>query len=181
MAATAVPVVAEEEEDKIMLKNLLKILLIPVIAVALSGCYTVVWMPNQSSSNYPEQSNYYYPQNYYGDYYYYYDSPWWNSIINQNSESISPTTDRSKGTEFIRNRGERGSQPPGGIFTSQPPSRTEPILTPASPATSSTPADNSGKVESSSSSNSNSNSSNRSSNNNRPARNDNGRNSNGRN
>ena len=171
-----------------MKKNLLKILMVTFIAVGLSGCYTVMWMPNQNSANYQDQQNqndYYYPENYYGDYNNFYDSPWWYNVASQNSSSGSYVRDTSKGMEFIRNAGERGSSPrAGGLYIPPSTTRPEPILTPASSTTSSTPANNNtGKVESppSSGSNANSSTSSRSSNNNRPARNDNGRKTNGRN
>ncbi len=165
-------------------KNIVKILMVFFVAFAFSGCYTVVWMPNQNTSDYLEQNNNnYYPENYYGDYYYYYDSPWWYPIISQNSATNSSASDRSKGTEFIRNReGGRGSDTRGGNFSPPLSGGTGEILTPAPPAVSNSTPDNNGKVESSKSSGSGSDSSNRSNNNNnRPARNDNGRNSNGRN
>jgi len=186
-AAEAVPA-AVEEEDNIMKKNLYRIMLIPFMAVALSGCYTVMWMPDQSSSDYQDEQNqndYYYPETNYGDYYNFYDSPWWYTAIDQNSGSNPYIRDTNKSTEFLRNAGDRGRSPSRGGGLTVPPSTTrpEPILT-TSPSATTNPDNNTGtKVENSNTTGSSSNTTNRNSNNNnnRPARNDNGRNSNGRN
>ncbi len=67
------------------MKNIiLNLLILTAVGLFLSGCYTVVWSPED---NFPTQSDYeqgyydgYYGSPFYGDYGYYYNYPWWLNI-----------------------------------------------------------------------------------------------------
>ena len=67
-----------------MKRIILNIIILAAVGLFLSGCYTVVWSPED---NFPTQSDYeqgyndgYYNSPYYGDYGYYYNYPWWLNI-----------------------------------------------------------------------------------------------------
>ncbi len=174
---------------KIYIQNLLLIL---IISIAFTGCYTVIWMPNGNNQttndqNYQEDS--YYPANYYGeDYNHFYEYPWWYSLTP--STAYAPQNSFNRDTsqaKLIRQRdagrgdlGWRGETP-------SLPTRNEPTI----PTVSTNQTTTNGSQNTSSNSNGNrveststktSNSRDNSSNNNRTVRENNGdRKSNGRN
>ena len=78
----------------------------------MSGCYTVIWMPEDE---FPSEiaTNEYYPETYYGDYYSFYDYPWWLSICSSKRYLLEVITSELKmeRTSSIRNEGQgRGNR-----------------------------------------------------------------------
>jgi hypothetical protein len=170
------------------MKNfILKILLIPIIGILFSGCYTTLWMPDGEYDTEDIQSNQdanYYPINDYGDYYYYYNTPWWSSAV----QSAQDSKDRSKDVNALRKtdsgRGEftRGSERTSRELPTAPlPTVSAPAPTTSTSTSSNTSKDNSGNRVESTSSSSNSSGNDKKTNNNNPVRNNDGnRNTNGR-
>lgn len=90
----------------------------------LSGCYTVLWMPEDE---FPSESavNEFYSETYYGDYYSFYDYPWWLSLVPP-STPVGSDYIRTKNetTTSIRNEGQgRGTDDGRTIRNTDPPSR----------------------------------------------------------
>ena len=182
-----------KEEVVNLMKNLTqKILLISFIAIAFTGCYTVIWMPNENiqptgDQNYQEDS--FYPTNYYGeDYNHFYEYPWWYSLTPSTAYIQNPYSRDTSQTQFIRQRdsGRGGTGDRSGLIPTAP-MRNEPSIPAASTTTTSSSSQNSSnssntnRVESTSSKPSTS-KDNSSNNNSNAVRNNNGnRNSNGRN
>jgi len=92
--------------------NKILFLITIIISFIISGCYTVLWTPEEELPNentYQQDSgNTYYND----DYYYYYDYPWWLTVsypvtnINDNN-----TSERSKDINTLRNTGDgRGTE-----------------------------------------------------------------------
>jgi hypothetical protein len=174
-----------------MRKNLLKILLIPIIGLFFSGCYTALWMPDGDNANYDsediqssEDANYY-QLNDYGSYYYYYNRPWWFNAVQAAQSSIDKTkndaslrkNDAGRG-EFTRT-GDRAAReipeaPLPAVSASAPPATT------SSSTSSSTPKDNSGNRTESSGSSANSSRDRNSNDNSQTRKNDGNRNTSGR-
>src|SRR3972149_2599997 len=79
-----------------MRKSILNSIIIFSAILFLSGCYTVLWMPEDE---FPSESttNEYYDETYYGDYYGFYDYPWWLSLV-------PPST--PVGSDYIRTKNE---------------------------------------------------------------------------
>lgn len=175
------------------MKNIIRnISLILFAAIAFTGCYTVIWMPNENiqptnDQNYQEDS--YYPSNYYGEEYnYFYEYPWWYSLTPSTANLSQSYYNRDTSqTQLIRQRdsGRGGTGDRSGVIPTAP-IRTEPSVPTASSTTTSSSNNssnnsNANRVESSSSSKT-TNSRDNSSNSNNTVRNNNGnRNSNGRN
>jgi hypothetical protein len=170
-----------------MKKNLLKILLFGLI-VSFTGCYTVLWTPDETYPTAQDNAdNSYYQNPYFGDYYYYYDYPWWLEVTppaKYENGSVPYVRDTNANVEDVRNNiGERGNAPRTPIINTPPPSRninTTPTTTPTNNNNGNVQSankSNTGNKSSNDSSNSRSNNSSKKSN---PVRNDNGgRNTNG--
>lgn len=110
--------------------NLVRILFSFLITISLTGCYTVLWTPNDNfptDNNSDNQDDGFYPETYYGDYAPYYTTPWWYTITPPNNPGYVRDTSRSE--NFIRNdNGGRGSEP-RNVLASPPPARIEPTNT----------------------------------------------------
>jgi hypothetical protein len=95
-AEAAITVVGEEQGNKMKLFSPDKILFSTIILVSffISGCYTVIWTPEDE---FPNDENYNNDPGYYIDnYYYYYDYPWW--------YTITPPSPKTKNGEYERDR-----------------------------------------------------------------------------
>ena len=107
-----------------MKKHILKSIIILSAIFFLSGCYTVLWMPEDE---FPTESSYneFYSEPYYGDYYSFYDYPWWLSFVPPSTPVGSDYIRTENGTTTsIRNEGEgRGTDTGREIRTTDPPSR----------------------------------------------------------
>ena len=107
------------------MKPLSKILLLITIVISffISGCYTVLWTPEEEL---PNESNYQPEPGYYiDDYYYYYDYPWWltvnHPVRNENSNS-NYERDKNNNISTLRNTGDgRGTQGTRGDILTPPP------------------------------------------------------------
>lgn len=90
----------------------------------LSGCYTVLWMPEDE---FPSEitTNEYYSETYYGDYYSFYDYPWWINLVPPSTPVGSDYIRTENGTTTsIRNEGQgRGTDDGRKINSTDPPSR----------------------------------------------------------
>ena len=90
----------------------------------LSGCYTVIWMPEDE---FPSEIVYegYYSEMYYGDYYSFYDYPWWIGIVPPSTPVGSGYIRNDNGTiSSLRNEGQgRGTDDGRKILPTDPPSR----------------------------------------------------------
>lgn len=90
----------------------------------LSGCYTVLWMPEDE---FPSEStvNDFYSETYYGDYYSFYDYPWWLRLAPPSTPVGSDYIRTENGTTTsVRNEGQgRGTDNDRKILTTSPPSR----------------------------------------------------------
>jgi hypothetical protein len=113
------------------MKNIvLKISLFILIGFSLTGCYTVIWTPDQE---FPTSNNYYYEENNYysggfypGAYDYYYGYPWWYSITPpvSNTESAEYNRDRNSNTGSLRNTDSgRTSSGDRGVINNPPSTR----------------------------------------------------------
>ena len=105
------------------MKNIIvKIFAIFIIAVGLSGCYTIVWTPKDNfptAENSDYQDNGYYTNPYYGDYNYYYNYPWWYSMA---PPAQSYVRDQNQGQQNLRNGMEgRGNTSRTGILQTELP------------------------------------------------------------
>ena len=119
-----------------------------IFSLSLTGCYTVMWSPDQSSqAQQDDPSDGYYDNTYYGDYYNYYDVPWWRSIPAVTSTGTGNAI-RDKQSESLRNSDglDRSTPPRLQVPSSSIPTRN------SNPSGSS--SENSTKVESSNSNNS---------------------------
>jgi uncharacterized protein YceK len=88
----------------------MRLLIVVLLIISLSGCYTVVWLPNEEMPK-SYHRNDFYDYEYYGEYYDYYNTPWWIltpiNIYNP-SESIFNKEQRDKNETTVRNQiGER--------------------------------------------------------------------------
>ena len=141
-----------------------------------SGCYTVLWMPEDE---FPAETttNEYYDEAYYGDYYGFYDYPWWLRLAPPSTPVGSDNKRTENGTTTsIRNEGQgRGTDNDRKILPTSPPSRD---VSKDNNSSNNTSKSNSSSNNNSSSVNSNSSSSTRSSDNNSVRNNDGNRNSN---
>ncbi len=155
-----------------MKKNILAIII--SAPIFLSGCYTVIWMPEDQFPS-ENTANEYYDETYYGDYYTFYDYPWWLRLAPP-STSIGNDYIRNENgtTSSIRNEGNgRGTDNGRTILPTNPPSRS------GSNNNSSNNNTNGSSNDNSSTTNSNNNNSNdRNSNNSSIRNNDGNRNSN---
>jgi hypothetical protein len=79
-----------------MKNHILSLMIIFSALLFFSGCYTVIWMPEDE---FPSEIVYegYYSEMYYGDYYSFYNYPWWSGF----APSITPN-----GKGYIRNENE---------------------------------------------------------------------------
>lgn len=107
------------------MKNTIKLFaLVFVMSFYFTGCYTVVWNPNEEfpdTENSSESSSDFYDYDYYGGYVDYYQSPWWVSApvyitLPDGTTEKRITKDRTNGnntrnsdTESIRNSSGRGN------------------------------------------------------------------------
>lgn len=160
-----------------MKKNILNSTITLSALFFLSGCYTVLWMPEDK---FPSQitTNEYYDETYYGDYYGFYDYPWWLNLVPP-STPVGSDYIRTKNetTTSIRNEGEgRGTDTRRPILITDPPSRDASNNNNSSNNNSN--SKNSSNNNNSSSVNSNNSSSSRSSDNNSIRNNDGNRNTN---
>jgi hypothetical protein len=163
----------------------MKAAVVLLTAILLSGCYTVIWtpdeeFPNESNTEYDNDS--YYPDTYYGGYYDFYDYPWWLTFTPPSYIAPKNTPDRSdNNTGTIRNTDNgRGKEDRNEILATPPPTRIQ--STESSDDNSSNSGSSRTSVESSNT-NSNNNTSSRgssNSNSNNVRNSDGGRNSGGR-
>lgn len=160
-----------------MKKSILNSVITISAMLFLSGCYTVLWMPEDK---FPSEiaTNEYYSETYYGDYYSFYDYPWWLSLVPP-STPVGNDYIRTKNetTTSIRNEGQgRGTDNGRTIRSTDPPSRD---VSNNNSSNNNSNSNNSSNNNNSSSVNSNNNnSSTRSSDNNSVRNNDGNRNSN---
>ncbi len=127
------------------MKNSIKFFaLVFVLSFYFTGCYTIVWDPNEEF-NYSDNSSgssSFYDEDYYGSYVDYYDIPWWISypvyITQPGGTTISNSItkdrtngndNRNSGTETIRNGGN-------GRGNSDSNSGTHPVIITNPPTTS---------------------------------------------
>ena len=160
-----------------MKKNILNLIVIISAIFFLSGCYTVLWMPEDE---FPSEmvTNEYYSEDYFGDYYSFYDYPWWLNIVPP-SVPVGKTYIRTENGTItsIRNEGQgRGTDDNRKILPTDPPSKDVSKSNDSSNNRSNN--NNSSNDHNSSSANSNNNSNTRSSDNNSIRNNDGNRNSN---
>src|SRR3972149_3242950 len=87
-----------------------KSILISIVMISsmpfLSGCYTVLWMPEDE---FPSEStvNDFYSETYYGDYYSFYDYPWWLRLAPPSTPVGSDYIRTENGTTTsVRNEGQ---------------------------------------------------------------------------
>ncbi len=97
-------------------RNLLVIFSFGIISmIFLSGCYTAILSPDQSTAQTAvDNGDSFYPQNYFGDYNDFYSVPWWVSVdlpTYQIGSSWGYQRDSSNSQTLIRNQS-------GGRFTS---------------------------------------------------------------
>ncbi len=109
-----------------MKRIILNIIILAAVGLFLSGCYTVVWSPQD---NFPTQSDYeqgyndgYYNSPYYGNYGYYYNYPWWLNITPPAANAQPANRDAAAGA-VRNNNGGRGDTPRdrGEIINTPPP------------------------------------------------------------
>ncbi|MCS7054322.1 MAG: hypothetical protein NZM09_11405 [Ignavibacterium sp.] len=151
----------------------MKILSFLIISIFLTGCYTVVWLPDKEMPTTYVQDEFY-DSEYFGDYYEYYIIPWWisNPInIYKPSQSFNKIKERERNSSNIRNEvGERIIFERGNSGTTE---YNPPITTKSGNNNNSNSQTNSGSRINSTSENSNRNNSN-SGNNSNSIRNENG-------
>ncbi len=100
-----------------------KIILLLTLLLSFSGCYTVIWMPEDE---FPSEGSYneFYSETYYGDYYTFYDYPWWLDFAPPSVPVGSDNTREANGTtSSIRNDGQGRGNDNKRILTTPPPSR----------------------------------------------------------
>jgi len=107
-----------------MKKYIINSVIILSTVLFLSGCYTVLWVPEDE---FPSEmvTNEYYPETYYGDYYSFYDYPWWLSISPPSAPVGSDYIRNENGTtSSVRNEGQgRGSNDGREILNTTPPTK----------------------------------------------------------
>jgi hypothetical protein len=107
-----------------MKKYLLKSTIIFSALFFLSGCYTVIWMPEDE---FPSETVYegYYPEMYYGDYYSFYNYPWWSGFTPSTTPNGSDYIRSENATiTSLRNEGQgRGTDDGRKILHTDPPRR----------------------------------------------------------
>jgi len=159
-----------------MKKNILNSTIIISAMFFLSGCYTMLWMPEDK---FPSESitNEYYDETYYGDYYGFYDYPWWIRLVPPSSPVGSDyIRTKNETTTSIRNEGQgRGTDNGRTIQNTDPPSRD--VSNNNNSSNNNSSSNNSSNNNNSSSVNSNNSSNSRSSDNNSVRNNDGNRNS----
>ena len=109
----------------------MKAIIILLTAILISGCYTVIWtpdeeFPNDRNTEYGNDS--YYPDYYYGGYDGFYDYPWWLNFTPPSYIAPKNTPDRSENsnTGTIRNTDNgRGKEDRKEILETPPPTKTE--------------------------------------------------------
>jgi hypothetical protein len=176
--AAVVPAAEEEAGKQIMKKHITKILLIPLIGLLFSGCYTTLWMPDGDYDSEDIQTNEgenFYPVNDYGDYYYFYNRPWWYTAVQTEQAKNNRTKDASalRNTDSGRNTFKREGRT---TITELPTASLPTVSAPASTVSASTTTNTSSNNSTNRAGNSNS-----SNNNSNPVRNNDGnRNTSGR-
>ncbi|MFO7446940.1 MAG: hypothetical protein R6W90_11270 [Ignavibacteriaceae bacterium] len=97
-----------------------------IILTFFTGCYTVLWSPDQempTAETYQEEYYYdngYYADPYYGSYGYYYQYPWWLSITPPVTGG-SAQSERGQSMERIRDRdGSRSTDSGNRVLTTPP-------------------------------------------------------------
>ena len=151
---------------------MMKLFLSIVVLLSVSGCYTVIWMPEDE---FPSEGSYneFYSEPYYGDYYTFYDYPWWLDLSPPSVPVGSDNTREANGTtSSIRNDGQGRGNDNTRILTTPPPSRD------GSSNNNTTTTTKSGNSNSNSGNSNNNNSNTRSSDNNSIRNNDGNRNTN---
>ncbi len=112
-----------------MKRIILNIIILMSLGIFLTGCYTVVWSPED---NFPTESDYYqsnydsyYNNPYYGEYGYYYNYPWWLTLTPPAANSASDGRDNATAGAVRNNDGGRGTAPRdnGDINNAPPPAR----------------------------------------------------------
>ena len=95
----------------------MKIIALFLVLFTFTGCYTVLWLPDDEMPKSYSQ-NEFYNSDFYGEYYDFYSTPWWviNPInIYYPSKNISTKNERDSKSSNIRNEfGERGINQRGG-------------------------------------------------------------------
>lgn len=96
------------------MKKYILIVTLFVVMTFFTGCYTVVWTPDESlptAETYQQEyyDNGYYQDPYYGDYGYYYQYPWWLAAVppaysDQGSSGGSGSRSDNSTMDRIRNR-----------------------------------------------------------------------------
>ena len=133
----------------------MKLAIILLMTILISGCYTVIWtpdqeFPNESNTEYDYDS--YYPDYYYGGYYDFYDYPWWLTITPPSYIAPKDKNNRSDNSNVstLRNTDNgRGTEERKEILTTPPPTRTENKKPSDSSSSSSNSGNNRTNVESS--------------------------------
>jgi hypothetical protein len=89
-----------------------------------SGCYTIVWSPEQALPNQSDDQSVtgleYYDSDYYGSYHDFYGSPWWWSVAGSpyyTAPGGGSTGNRDEGTNTVRNSGDGRNTPDNGVTT----------------------------------------------------------------
>ncbi len=162
------------------MKTLNKILFFLLIPFFLSGCYTVIWTPEE---DFPDESNYesYDNDTYYGEeYYYYYDYPWWLTIAPPTRDRTDDKYKRDRSVSDIRNNGNGRNNPDRKEILETPPPTRSSNTNNASNSSSSNTKTETKRTDSDSSNNSNDNSRQNSNSSNNNTRNNDGNRNNGR-
>ncbi len=129
-----------------MKKYLIKIILIVITVISFSGCYTMLWSPDEQlpSESYNQP---YYSEPYYGEYNYYYDYPWW---VRDRHLYIAPTpipTQSTGGSSAVNSvRNENGSR-------NTPTNDNRPVIRTETPSRNEHPNDSSNAASKTSSNN----------------------------
>lgn len=107
----------------------MKIIALFLVSFALTGCYTVLWLPSDEIPRSYSQ-NEFYNSEFYGEYYDYYSTPWWilNPInVYSPSKNISTKNEIDKKSSNVRNEsGERNLNDRGGTIRNE---YTPPVTT----------------------------------------------------
>lgn len=140
------------------------------VSFLFTGCYTIVWDPSQelpSEETYSDDNGFYETE-YYGGYGSYYETPWWvgaptyimspGTLIDKNTTK-ERNSDRTSGTENIRNVDGRGNTDRDAGITTPVPTTTKSSSGSTSKTTSTTKDSGSDNNRSSNSSNTTSSSS----------------------
>ncbi len=118
-------VVVLQEGDKKMKKYIFKLFLIVTVVFSLTGCYTIMWSPDEQLPSSENNNQIYYSEPYYGDYGYYYDYPWWlTGTPAYVTPSESHSTERNSGNSSVRdNNGSRYTPAERPIVNTKSPTR----------------------------------------------------------